>query len=113
MPVKQIREAEFDSEVAQHQGRVIVDFYATWCPPCRALAPILDQLANQYPQTLTVVKVNADENPVTAAAYRALALPTMKVIQGGTVVGTIVGSKSKPALDAELSAYVTAAVSTG
>lgn len=107
-PVATVTDATFDDEVLRSDRPVIVDFWAEWCPPCRAISPILEQLASEHPHTLKVVKVNADENMISAQTYRALALPTMKVFVGGEVVKTIVGAKPKRALEAELGAYLNA-----
>ncbi len=92
-----------DRVIAASHGRaVLVEFWAEWCPPCRALTPILEQLADERAESLTVVRVEADDNPRTATEYRALALPTMKLFLDGEVVRTIVGAKPKAALEAEL-----------
>jgi thioredoxin 1 len=107
-PVVIATDATFDEEVLRSDRPVIVDFWAEWCPPCRAISPILEQLAIEHPDTLKVVKVNADENLISAQTYRALALPTMKVFVGGDVVKTIVGAKPKRALEAELGTYLIA-----
>lgn len=95
----------FTSEVLDAPGPILVDFWAEWCPPCRVLAPILEGIAAAHP-AITIVKLNADDNPRSALAYRALSLPTMKVFIGGEVVKTIVGAKPRPALEAELAAYL-------
>jgi thioredoxin 1 len=105
-PVVTVTDATFEAEVLRSHRPVIVDFWAQWCPPCRAISPILEQLAIEHPDALKVVKVNADENLIAAQTYRALALPTMKVFVGGEVVKTIVGAKPKHALEAELGAYL-------
>jgi thioredoxin 1 len=105
-PVVTVTDATFEAEVLRSDRPVIVDFWAQWCPPCRAISPILEQLAIEHPDALKVVKVNADENLIAAQTYRALALPTMKVFVGGEVVKTIVGAKPKHALEAELGAYL-------
>ncbi|HWU59888.1 MAG TPA: thioredoxin [Microbacteriaceae bacterium] len=107
-PVVTVTDATFQAEVLQSDRPVIVDFWAEWCPPCRAISPILEQLAIEHPDALKVVKVNADENLIAAQTYRALALPTMKVFVGGEVVKTIVGAKPKRALEAELGAFLIA-----
>jgi thioredoxin 1 len=105
-PVITVTDATFDQAVLRSERPVIVDFWAEWCPPCRAISPILEQLAAEHPDTLTVAKVNADENLVSAQTYHALALPTMKVFVGGEVVKTIVGAKPKRALEFELAPYL-------
>jgi thioredoxin 1 len=86
---------------------VVLYFWAVWCGPCRALGPILEQIAEEQAERLTIVKVNSDESPRAAAHYRVLAVPTMKVIQDGVVVRTIVGAKPKSALEFELAPYLT------
>jgi thioredoxin 1 len=102
-----VTDATFDETVLSASRTTIVEFWAPWCGPCRALTPILEQLAEEHADTLDFVKINADENLRTAMEYRAMALPVMKVFQGGEVVKTIVGAKPKPALEFELAPYLT------
>jgi len=104
-PIPSVTDATFESEVLHAPGTVLVEFWAEWCGPCRALARILDAVAASHPE-LTIVKINADDNPKTSAAYHALALPTMKVFQAGEVVRTIVGAQPQPALEAQLAPYL-------
>ena len=101
-----VTDATFDETVLAASRTTIVEFWAPWCGPCRALTPILEQLAEEHADTLDIVKINADENLRTAMEYRAMALPVMKVFQGGEVVKTIVGAKPKPALEFELAPYL-------
>ena len=103
--MRAVTDATFDREVLEAAGPVLVDFWAEWCPPCRLLNPVLEQLAAEHPG-LTIVKLDADENPVTAARYHAMALPTMTVFSGGRPVKTIMGAKPKAALEAELAAFL-------
>jgi len=79
-------------EQALKENRVaLVDFWAPWCGPCRMIAPILDQLAAEVADKAAVIKVNVDENPVTAMKYRILSIPTLKLFVNGLEVKTVVG----------------------
>ncbi|WP_431277029.1 thioredoxin family protein [Leifsonia poae] len=97
-----VTDATFHDRVLTASGTTLVEFWAPWCPPCRALSPILEQLAAEHPDAIDIVKINADENPVSAATYRAMALPVIKVFRDGEVVKTIIGAKPKPALERDL-----------
>lgn len=101
-----VTDATFPDAVLAASGTTIVEFWAEWCGPCRALGPILEQLAAEHTDRISIVKINADENPQSSATYRAMALPVMKVFQNGEVVKTIVGAKPKPALEFELAPYL-------
>lgn len=103
--MRAVTDATFEREVLEASGPVLVDFWAEWCPPCRMLEPVLEQLDAELPG-LTIVKVNADDHPELAVRYRAMALPTMTLFSGGEVVKTILGAKPKPALEAELAAFL-------
>jgi thioredoxin 1 len=105
MSLREVTDATFAADVLAADGPVLVDFWAEWCPPCRVLTPLLEQIAAANPG-LTIVKVNADDNPVTAARYQALSLPTMKVFEAGEVVKTMVGARPRPALEADLAAWL-------
>ena len=96
----------FDVDVLQSDKPVLVDFWAPWCGPCRQVAPILEEIAAEHGEKLTVVKVNTDENPRIAAKYGVTSIPTLNVYSGGEVVKTIIGARPKPALLKELEEFV-------
>ncbi|HEX6913345.1 MAG TPA: thioredoxin [Longimicrobium sp.] len=90
--VSHVTDATFAAEVEQAQGLTIVDFWATWCGPCRVIAPILEQIARERAGELKVVKVDVDENVQTAARYNIRSMPTLLFFQDGKPVGQIVGA---------------------
>jgi thioredoxin 1 len=93
--VKHITEAEFDTEVTQAALPVVVDFYATWCGPCRQLAPTMDRLADQYAGKIKFVKVNVDESPKLAQQFQVEGIPMLVFLQNGKTAGTSVGLIAK------------------
>ncbi|MDP9028099.1 MAG: thioredoxin [Actinomycetota bacterium] len=103
---KDVTDATFQSEVLDSEKTIMVDFWAEWCGPCRAVGPILDQIAAEHSEKLSIVKLNVDENPETAAKYGITSIPAMKVYRGGEVVKTVIGAKPKPALEADLAEFL-------
>ncbi len=101
-----INEQTFDEVVLQSDIPVLVDFWAAWCGPCRALAPILDQIAAEQDGKLRIAKLNVDENPTIAAQYKISSIPALKVFQNGEVVREIVGAMPKPALEDKLAGII-------
>lgn len=101
-----VTDASFAADVLASDKPVLVDFWAEWCGPCRAVGPILDQILAEHGDKLSIVKLNVDENPQTAAAYQITSIPAMKVFQNGEVVKTVIGAKPKPALEADLAAFI-------
>ncbi|MFF1571742.1 thioredoxin [Leifsonia sp. NPDC058292] len=103
---RSVTDATFQDDVLNSEKTILVDFWAEWCGPCRAVGPILDQIAAEHSDKIEIVKLNVDENPQTAAKYQITSIPAMKVYQGGEVVKTVIGAKPKPALEADLAAYL-------
>jgi thioredoxin 1 len=106
MTARAVTGATFEQEVLKNDKPVVVDFWAEWCGPCRAVSPILDQIATEHAEKIDIVKLNVDENPELAMKYQITAIPAFKVFQAGEVVKTVVGAKPKPALEADLAAYI-------
>ena len=103
---KSVTDASFQSDVLDSEKTVLVDFWAEWCGPCRMVSPILDQISAEHGDKIEIVKLNVDENPQTAAKYQITSIPAMKVYQKGEVVRTVIGAKPKPALEADLAAFL-------
>ncbi len=103
---KDVTDATFQSEVLDSEKTIMVDFWAEWCGPCRAVGPILDQIAAEHSDKLSIVKLNVDDNPETAMKYGITSIPAMKIYRGGQVVKTVIGAKPKPALEADLAEFL-------
>jgi thioredoxin 1 len=101
-----VTDASFEADVLKSTKPVVVDFWAEWCGPCRAVSPILDQIGEEYADKISVVKLNVDENPQMAMKYQITSIPAMMVFQNGEVVKTIIGAKPKPALESDLAAFI-------
>ena len=102
---KKVNSSEFKSEVLEHKGVVLVDFFATWCGPCKALTPIVDKLSEEMSGKLKIVKVDIDENSALATEYRVMSVPTMKLFKNGEVVETLVGLRPESELRDKLNYY--------
>lgn len=90
-----VTDANFMEEVLQAEGPVLVDFWATWCPPCRMMSPIIDEIAAEKSGSLKVAKLDTDQNPQTAGNYGIVSIPTFILFKGGKVVEEIVGGRPK------------------
>ena len=93
--VLEITEGNFQSEVLESDIPVVIDFWAPWCGPCRAIAPLVDQLASQYDGKVRVGKVNVDNNPNLASQYKITGIPAMLAFSGGDVGDRLVGANPK------------------
>jgi len=92
----------FDSLVTQSDSPALVDFWAPWCGPCRAISPVLEEISREYAGRVNVVKVNVDESPETSRKFRVRSIPTLMFMRGGQVISTQVGSLPK----AQLAAFI-------
>ena len=102
----EVTDANFEELVINSQDTIMVDFWAEWCGPCRAVSPILDQIASEHADKIKIVKLNVDDNPQMAMKYQITSIPAMKVFRGGEVVKTVIGAKPKPAIEADLAEFL-------
>ena len=92
---KAVTDANFVSDVLQSDTPVLVDFWAEWCAPCRKVEPLLEEIAGEMGDKVRIVKLNIDENPETARAYRVMSVPTLTVFKGGEPVQSVAGARPK------------------
>ncbi|CAC9649042.1 thioredoxin TrxA [bacterium endosymbiont of Bathymodiolus sp. 5 South] len=100
--IKIVTDDSFESDVVNSSQAVLVDFWAPWCGPCKALAPVLDEIASEYDGKVTIAKINVDENEQSPQKYGVRGIPTILVFKDGEVIATKMGALSK----AELSAFI-------
>jgi thioredoxin 1 len=101
-----VSDATFDEQVLNSDTPVIVDYWAEWCGPCKMIAPILDEIADEYEGRLTVAKINIDDNQETPQKYAVRGIPTLMIFMEGQVAGTKVGALSKSQLSAFIDSVI-------
>ena len=106
MATSKVTADNFDEVVLKSSTPVLVDFWAEWCGPCRAIGPILEDISNEHGDKLKIVKLNTDEESSIAIKYGVTSIPMLNVYVNGEVVKTIIGAKPKPALLKELEAFI-------
>ncbi|AFZ16171.1 thioredoxin [Allocoleopsis franciscana] len=102
----QVTDASFKQDVLESDIPVLVDFWAPWCGPCRMVAPVVDEIAQQYDGKVKVVKLNTDENPQIASQYGIRSIPTLMIFKGGQRVDMVVGAVPKTTLANTLEKYI-------
>ena len=106
MATEKVTAATFNDVVLKSATPVLVDFWAEWCGPCKAVSPILEEISNEYAGKIKIVKLNTDEEGPIAMKYGISSIPTMNLFVGGQIVKSIVGARPKPAIVRELSEYL-------
>ena len=104
--VGEVTDATFEAEVLKATLPVLVDFWAPWCGPCRAVAPVVEEIANEYNGKLKVLKLNTDENPKTAQSYRISGIPSLMVFKNGQPVEQVVGAVPKTTLSTAVNKHI-------
>lgn len=104
--VLQVTDGDFDSKVLKADKPVLVDFWAAWCGPCKAIAPTVEELADEFAGRITVAKMNVDENPQTPGKYGIRAIPTLIIFKGGQVAEQITGAVAKSQISAAINKVI-------
>jgi len=102
----QVTDGTFQTDVLNAQGPILVDFYADWCGPCRAVAPVLEELSGEFAGRVKIVKLNIDENEATSIKYGVQSIPTMILFKGGKEIERIIGALPKTKLSTKIEPYL-------
>lgn len=98
MALVAVTDATFEQQILRSELPILVDFWAEWCPPCRPMARVLDELGDELDGRVVMAKINSDENPVASRAYGIMSLPTLLLFREGRIVATMVGARPKSVL---------------
>lgn len=101
-----VSDTSFEQQVLNSDKPVLVDYWAAWCGPCKMIAPILDEIADEYTDKLTVAKINIDDNQLTPQKYAVRGIPTLMIFKDGEIAGTKVGAMSKSQLSAFIDSVI-------
>lgn len=104
--ITRVTDADFTNRVHNQAGLVVVDFWAEWCGPCRMIAPVLEDLATEYGEQVTIAKLNVDENPETAARFGVRSIPTLLFFKGGERVDQVIGAVPRGAIKEKIDKYL-------
>jgi len=102
----ELNDANFKEEVLESDLPVLVDFWATWCPPCQIVAPVIEEIAKEYEGKLKVYKLNVDEGRTTAGEYGVMSIPTLIIFKGGQAVDKIIGAVPKTEIEVKIKPHI-------
>ena len=97
-----VTDSDFATEIEGHKGLAMVDFWAEWCGPCKAIGPMIEQLATEYKDSVKIRKMNVDENPATQLRYNVRSIPAVIFFKDGTVIDQVIGAQPRPAFEGKI-----------